>query len=162
MKNILIIIALSISLSVQAQVTKVSLQASGLTCSMCSNSINKALKTLSFVDKIEPDIQTSTFEITFKTGNNVDFDAIKQKVEKAGFSVAAFIVTVDCNDVAVTPGNPVTIAGKSFYFINTKNQVLTGSKNLKVLNKGFVPGKEYKKYAASIPPSSKDVYYTSI
>ncbi|MGO8056378.1 heavy-metal-associated domain-containing protein, partial [Rhizobium leguminosarum] len=74
----------------KAQVTKVSLQASGLTCSMCSNSIHKALKTLDFVDKVDADIKTYTFEISFKTNSKVDFNLIKKKVEGAGFTVSGF------------------------------------------------------------------------
>ena len=66
MKNIFLLLAISISMVTKAQVTKVSLQASGLTCSMCSNAINKALKSLDFVDKVEADIKNYTFEILFK------------------------------------------------------------------------------------------------
>ena len=40
MKKILLLAALAVSLVANAQVNKVSLQASGLTCSMCSNAIN--------------------------------------------------------------------------------------------------------------------------
>ena len=90
MKAIFLFVALAFSMATSAQVTKVSLQASGLTCSMCSNSINKALKTLDFVDKIDTDIKTYTFEISFKVNSNVDFDKIKKKVENAGFTVSGF------------------------------------------------------------------------
>ena len=69
------------SLHATAQIKKVSLQASGLTCSMCSNSIFKALKTLDFVDNVEANIKTSTFAITFKQGAKVDMDKLKKKVE---------------------------------------------------------------------------------
>lgn len=78
-------------MATQAQVTKVYLQASGLTCSMCSNSINKALKTLDFIDKVDADIKNYTFEISFKANSIVDFDKIKKKVEDAGFSVSDFV-----------------------------------------------------------------------
>ncbi|MEO6330097.1 MAG: heavy-metal-associated domain-containing protein [Ginsengibacter sp.] len=71
-----------IAISVTAQVKKVSLQASGL---ICSNAINKALKRIDFVDKIEPNIKTSNFDLTFKPGSKVDFDRLKNKVEDSGF-----------------------------------------------------------------------------
>ena len=66
MKSIFLFIAIAFSVATNAQITKVSLQASGLTCSMCSNSINKALKTLDFVERVDADIKTYTFEILFK------------------------------------------------------------------------------------------------
>ena len=90
MKTIFLFVALAFSMATSAQVTKVSLQASGLTCSMCSNAINKALKTLDFVDEVDADIKTYTFEISFKENSNVDFDKIKTKVENAGFTVSGF------------------------------------------------------------------------
>ena len=52
MKKILIAFALLFFIKTEAQVTKVSLQASGLTCSMCSNAINKALKSLDIVENV--------------------------------------------------------------------------------------------------------------
>ena len=54
---------LLISLMSQAQVNKVTLQASGLTCSMCSNAINKALRSLDFVADVDADFKTYSFEI---------------------------------------------------------------------------------------------------
>src|SRR6478736_779050 len=88
MKKILLVLAITISIAAKAQVTKVYLQASGLTCSMCSNAINKALKTLDFVDKVDADIKNYTFEILFKEASHVDFNKIRRKVEDAGFSVS--------------------------------------------------------------------------
>src|SRR3954467_4871350 len=116
MKTILLFVALALSMATSAQVTKVSLQASGLTCSMCSNSINKALKTLDFVDEVDANIKTYTFEVTFKANSKVDFDKIKMKVEKAGFSVSSFVATMHFNNLQVNNNQPVTIGDKTFLF----------------------------------------------
>ncbi|WP_018614742.1 heavy-metal-associated domain-containing protein [Segetibacter koreensis] len=149
MKTIFLFIAIVLSVATKAQVSKVSLQASGLTCSMCSNSINKALKTLDFVDKVDADIRTYTFEISFKPNSNVDFDKIKSKVEKAGFSVSSFVATILFNNVQVRNNNPVTIGDKTFLFVKVKDQLLNGLKQVKVLDKGFVSQKENKVYSFS-------------
>jgi copper chaperone CopZ len=161
MKSLFLISAIVYSMACNAQVSKVSLQASGLTCSMCSNSIYKSLKTISFVDKIEPNIKTSTFEITFKPGNNVDFDKLKSKVEDAGYAIAKFMVTVKCSNIEVKSNETVKIGDIKFRFLNVKDQSLNGEKRFKILNKGFIPSKEYKKVAlaTSIAP---DVYLATI
>ena len=122
MKKNFLLIAIAFSMVTNAQVTKVSLQASGLTCSMCSNSINKALKTLDFVLKVDADIKTYTFEILFKTNSNVDFDMIKKKVENAGFTVSGFVATILFNNIQVINSQPVTIGDKTFLFENMKDQ----------------------------------------
>jgi copper chaperone CopZ len=160
MKTIYLFIAIALSMVTNAQVSKVSLQASGLTCSMCSNAINKALKTLDFIDKVDADIKTYTFEISFKPNSNVDFDKIKEKVEKAGFSVSKFVATIHFNNVQVKNNQRVTIGDKNFLFINTTDQALNGTKQIKVLDKGFVSAKEYKNYAFSV--SSPGTYHATI
>ena len=160
MKKIFLFIGIAFSLATNAQVTKVSLQASGLTCSMCSNSINKALKTLDFVLKVDADIKAYTFEISFKTNSNVDFDMIKKKVENAGFTVSGFVATILFNNIQVINSQPVTIGDKTFLFENMKDQSLNGAKEVKVLDKGFVSPKEYKRNA--FPISSPRTYHATI
>ena len=76
MKMIFFLIAFLFSIVIHAQVKSVTIQASGLTCSMCSNSIFKALKTLHFVEKADANIKTSSFEISFKPGADIDFDKL--------------------------------------------------------------------------------------
>jgi len=144
MKRTFLIIAIAFSLAAKAQATKVYLKASGLTCSMCSNSINKALKTLDFVEAINADIKTYTFEISFKPNSYVDFDKIKKKVEDAGFSVVEFTAFIHFNNVQVTNNKPLTVGDKTFLFVRIKEQMLNGIKEVKILNKGFVSPKEYK------------------
>jgi copper chaperone CopZ len=160
MKTFFLFVAIVLAVVTNAQVSKVSLQASGLTCSMCSNAINKALKTLDFVDKVDADIKTYTFEISFKPGSNVDFDKIKAKVEKAGFSVSSFVATMHFNNVQVKNNQPVTIGDKTFLFVNSRDQLLTGTKQIKVLDKGFVSSKEFKSYVFS--SSSLGTYHATI
>ena len=160
MKKNLLLIAIVFSVATHAQVTKVSLQASGLTCSMCSNSIHKALKTLAFVQEVDADIKTYTFEISFKPNADIDFDLIKKKVENAGFSVVGFVATIVFNNVQVINNHTVTIAGKTLLFVNMKEPALDGVKRVRILDKGFVSPKEYKRNA--FPVSSPNTYYASL
>ncbi len=145
MKKLMVAALLIASFAMQAQPVKVSLQASGLTCSMCSNAINKALKTLDFVDKVDANIKNSSFEVTFKEGTAIDFDKMKQKVENAGFSVAQFSATIHFDNVAAKNDNHFTTDGRSFHFLGIKDQVLNGDQTVRIIDKGFVTSKEYKK-----------------
>lgn len=161
MKTFFFFIATIISFATTAQVTKVNIQASGLTCSMCSNSINKSLKTIDFVDNVKPNIKTSSFEITFKQGATVDFDKIKKKVEDAGFTVANFIAVVNFNNIQAKNNQPVKVGDKTFYIVNAKDQSLNGTKQVRIIDKGFVSNKEYKKYTLAAV-SGKGVYNVTI
>ncbi len=72
-------------------IKKVSLVASGLTCSMCSKAIFKALTKLDFVEEVKVDIELSKFVLTFKSGKTVVIDQIKSAVADAGFSVQSLV-----------------------------------------------------------------------
>ena len=128
-----------------AEVKNVTIQASGLTCSMCSNSIFKALKTLDFVEKVDANIKTSSFDISFKPGAEIDFDKLKGKVEDAGFFVANFTVTYYFDNLAIANDKHVNVGNNVFHFLNVKDRVLSGEKKIRLLDKGFVSAKEYKK-----------------
>jgi len=145
MKNLIIIILVLFSGITNAQIKTVNIQASGLTCSMCSNSIFKALKTLDFVEKVDPNIKSSSFEISFKPDANVDFDKLKAKVEDAGFFVANFTVNYHFDGLAITNDKHVTVGKTVFHFLNVEDAVLTGDKKIRFLNKGFLSAKEFKK-----------------
>ena len=145
MKKIFFIIAVLFAIGSHAQVTGVSLQASGLTCSLCSKAINKALGSLDFVDRVDANIKNATFDVSFKPGSNIDFDKMKKKVEDAGFFVARFTATIHFDHVAVENDEHVIIGDRAFHFLNVKGQVLNGDKTVRLLDKGFVSAKEYKK-----------------
>jgi copper chaperone CopZ len=145
MKNIFMACLLLISTGVNAQITKVTIQASGLTCSMCSNAINKSLKSLDIVDKVYANIQTATFDVSFKPGASISFDQLKKKVEDAGFSVARLSATVHFNKQQIQNDEHVTVNGMVFHFLNVKDQTLSGSKTLQVVDKGYVSAKQFKK-----------------
>ena len=67
MKKLIFMMVCFAVMQVQAQVTRATLVASGLTCSMCSNSINKSLKTVEYIEKVTANISKSSFDIVFKT-----------------------------------------------------------------------------------------------
>lgn len=145
MKNLIVIILVLFSCAAKAQVKAVTLQASGLTCSMCSNSIFKALQKLDFVDKVDANIKTSSFDISFKPNAAIDFDKLKAKVEGAGFFVANFTVTYNFNALAIANDKHINVGNSVFHFLNVKDGVLSGEKKIRFLDKGFVSAKEYKK-----------------
>ena len=145
MKNLIIVALVLFSFTANAQVKGVTIQASGLTCSMCSNSIFKALQKLDFVDKVDANIKTSSFEISFKPNAVVDFDKLKAKVEDAGFFVANFTVTYNFNAIAIANDKHINLGNTVFHFLNVKDGVLSGEKKIRFLDKGFVSAKEFKK-----------------
>ncbi|RTY89850.1 heavy-metal-associated domain-containing protein [Flavobacterium sp. GT3R68] len=128
-----------------AQIKKANIQASGLTCSMCSIAVLKSLKTVAFIENIESDVETSTFKVTFKEGQNVELDALQKAVEKAGFSVSKLTFTMNVDNLNIKNAAHTAVQGKTFHFVNVKEKTLNGDVEFKLLNKNFISAKEFKK-----------------
>jgi copper chaperone CopZ len=148
MKKIMILLmVLSFGVLANAQITKASLTASGLTCSMCSKAVKEAIEEVSFVEKVQVDIKNQRYNITFKNESSVDLDALGKAVEDAGFSVASLSVTANVPNVTVTKDKHLQIGSHYFHFLNADGKQLNGTTTLKVVDKLFVPAKEFKKYS---------------
>ncbi|HLK27583.1 MAG TPA: heavy-metal-associated domain-containing protein [Puia sp.] len=144
----LILAIISFSQIANAQLQKAEFQASGLTCSMCSNAINKALKTVPFIETVNTDLNKNVFEVIFKKNVPVDFDAIRKKVEDAGFSIAKLWVIADLHNQKINNDEHVSIDGLNFHFMNVKSQTLNGSQRFQLIDKNYVSAKEFKKCSA--------------
>lgn len=129
--------------------SKATLQATGLTCALCSNAINKALLELSFVDTVRSEIKTSSFKIIFKKGEEVSIDKIREAVEDAGFSVGKLEITGNFDNLAVEKDQHLRIGGTVYHFLNAATGKLNGEHTLTLADKGFVTPKEFKKLSAS-------------
>jgi copper chaperone CopZ len=159
MKKIFFMMVCIVTMHAQAQVSRATLVASGLTCSMCSNSINKSLKTVDYIEKVTANIRNSSFDIVFKPGAAVNFDELKKKVEDAGFFVARLSVTLSFDHLAIQNDEHVRVGGMWFHFVNVKPQELNGEKEVQILDKGFVPAKQFKKNQAF---SSMECFKTGV
>jgi len=147
-KVIFFLIAVFMVTATQAQFTKATIQASGLTCAMCTRAIDNSLKQVSFVASVQPDIKNSAFNIVFKKDQPVDIDAIKKAVEDAGFFVAKFTITGVFSNTAIKNDEHVAIDGKEYHFLNIQDQVLNGEKDLVIVDKNFLTASAFKKYSA--------------
>lgn len=130
-----------------AQITTAKLQASGLTCAMCSKAVFNALNAVPYVEKVQPDIQGSVYQITFKQNMNIDPDLLSRAVTDAGFSVAKLQLTGTFPETTIGKDSHVTLYNQVYHFVNVPTQVLKGTKTITLLDKSFVLPKEHKKYA---------------
>lgn len=123
------------------------LVASGLTCSMCSKAIYKALEKVPYVAGITVDIEKSSYEITFKPGMDIEPDEMKKAVEDAGFSVASMKVTTKLGGEKLENDAHVTISGATYHFVKVPDQVVKDRVTLTLIDKNYLPAKERKRYA---------------
>ena len=128
-----------VSTNTYAQIVKAEIRATGLTCSMCSNAINKQLKSLPEVVNVETDLNTNTFTVTLAEANTLSPKVFKEKVEKAGFFIGSLILTA----------KPETIKQGAYVLVNNTSNT-TSEVQIQVLDKGYVTEKEFKKLSKSL------------
>ena len=148
-KLFFIAMMVSVVLSSQAQFTRASLQATGLTCAMCSNAINKALLQVPFVESVKSDIKNSAFNIVFKQGQDVEIDALRKAVEDAGFSVGSLKMTANFQELKIENDKHIEIGKEVFHFLNVNEQVLNGEQTIMVVDKNFLTAKQFKKFSSA-------------
>ena len=150
MKKIFFLLIVICSLyQANAQFTNATLTASGLTCSMCSKAIYKALIQVPFVEKVTANVKESSYNIIFKEGITVSFDALKKSVQDAGFFVAKLTVTTNFSNTAVKNDSHILLGNTHLHFLNITDKTLDGPVSISIIDKGFVDNKTWKQYSKS-------------
>ncbi len=151
MKKILILsVILLISVIANSQIIKAELTATGLTCSMCSKATYKQLTSIPEVEKVEPDLNNTAFILFFKNGSPVNISDLKNKVEEAGFSIGELLVVFNFKNQQAENNSTFTLDNMTYTFMDTKAGILSGEVKVKILDKGYVVEKEYKKLSKMI------------
>ena len=152
MKSIFIIVFTILSLPLFSQsITSISLTASGLTCSMCSKAIYKSLLKLPTVEKVDADIQNSGFTIFLKPGSKIVLGDFRKAVQDAGFSVASLQIKANFTHSVIDPHSELSIEGNRVVFPGVEKQELNGPRTLLLIDKGYLPEKDRRKYDHLLP-----------
>jgi copper chaperone CopZ len=136
--NFLMIVLLALISSTRSysQISKAEIRATGLTCSMCSNAINKQLKKMTEVDSVATDLNTNTFVVYLKKENTLSPMVFKESVEKAGFFVGSLEVTMASDQLKSNP---------NYILVDSKEVLPNEEVVVRILDKGYVTEKEHKK-----------------
>ncbi|TDE54738.1 heavy-metal-associated domain-containing protein [Flavobacterium sp. GT3P67] len=153
------------SMKSYSQISKAEIVATGLTCSMCSNAINKQLKATVGVDSVSTDLNTNTFTVYFKKESKIKPRVLKESVEKAGFFIGSLVITVPTESLKIDGDKTISLNGSTFVLLNEELKNSNGETKLKVYDKGYVTQKEHKKLlktfskTASYPLDNEDDYH---
>jgi copper chaperone CopZ len=150
----MLVFGLFIQSVASSQIQSVTLQASGLTCSMCSRAIYKSLQKVPSVAKVKEDLAHSSYSVQFKDPAIVSLENLKKAVIDAGFSVAWMEVKVNFTDVEVASDSSYKLNDFTFLFVDIERQNLSGERKLLILDKDYLPEKDRKKYAGSLDVKS--------
>ena len=121
--------------SANAQIKSAEVLASGLTCSMCSKAIFKALSSLPFVDTIEVNIETSVYQLNFKKDSAVKIESIRDAVYDAGFAIAKLSITANWKDKNAIKDLVFSDLGYQFQWQTKSNKMLSNTQKVFIVNK---------------------------
>jgi len=132
------------------QISAVEMQVTGLTCSMCSQATEKSLRTLSYVNEVNPDLNKNVFVLTFKKEGAVSLDQLQKKVKDAGFSVGNLTAMINFNQAKVDDRGQVVVGSNVYRFTNVKGKVLNGPTKVNVIDKNFISNAAFKQKSAQL------------
>jgi len=127
-----------------AQFIKAELQINGINCALCATATTKQLKALPFVSDVKADLIRNTYLITFKNGEQVDFDLLGKKVKDQGFFVSVLKATFNFTNVKVAD-NRFSYAGDTFQLMNA-SKAPEGIIDVVIVDRGLAPKSVSKKY----------------
>lgn len=130
----------------------------GLTCSMCSFSVEKSILNLPYVSKVVMDLNSNIAHIEFNNKEEVNFYSISRKIEDAGFSVGYLVTEINSNHLPVVLNEPFKIGNQSFYILGATILNDPESIKIKFMGKYFKSKSEGKEDEKKIPLSIKTAY----
>lgn len=158
-----LVFLLLLSTEVSAQFKSSSMRIDGLTCSMCSNSVEKLIRNLSFVKNVTMNLNLNVADIDFKEGEKVDISKLAKAVKDAGYSVGYLDAVFDFKQQSVSNGYVLMFEGNGYRFVGIDDQVLNGPVKIRFLGKEFQEKKNYLTtfplYSAYLKEDKKNNYY---
>ena len=141
----------------KCQFKSVNIGINGLTCSMCSRSVEMSLVKLDFVDRVVMDLNSNYSEIFFNVDKYVSIDKIAQAVVDAGFSVAYLNAWFDFDGQSISTDGCWNYAYDTYQFLNINKPKLEGKMNLKFIGTNFLSRSEMKKWKTQLSKAKKKI-----
>lgn len=143
-KLVLVFILISLSHIASAQFRSATIGIDGLTCSMCSNSVEKLIRQLNFVEDVKMDLNNTTAQVFFRNGRKVDIHALAQKVFDSGFSVRTLQANFNVGEkVIVKEGAGFEYEGDQYILVKPSEKEIRGEITITFIGKKFLSKKEF-------------------
>lgn len=138
-KKLNILIILMSFIYSQANAMKVVISINGLTCSLCSKTVEISLKKIDYVNNVKMRLDSAIAVIDIDTTSNINLSLLPKAVKDAGFAVASVIV--DFKGVMMPKDGCWFWKSNKLYVIDKTE----GNEQMTLLGKGFSSKKETKK-----------------
>jgi cation transport ATPase len=156
---LLLVLFLSSSSRSLAEIKWVEIGVNGLTCSLCSRSVEMSLRRLDFVDNVSMSLEKTEGRIYLKPNLPVNLKQIATAVSNAGFSVRFLRIQFDMNDIDVNNNGAFTYLGQTYQWLDFKGKLANTLVALKVVDEHFLPKKESAEWKKKMVNSDQKVLH---
>lgn len=139
-----------------AQFDIVEVGINGLTCSMCSYSVENSIRRIQEVDKISMDLNDNIARVHFKRNSTIDFNLLAERVRNSGFSVRYISFTLN-KPATVNQAGIFETGSLVFQCINSSSYVLAPGSRLRLIGKEFMSKAEYKEVQTTLKLMKKSL-----
>lgn len=154
-RSIFLTLFLLFALTSQSAIRSITVGINGLTCSMCSRTVEKSMLQLQFVDKVEMSLEATEAKILLKPQSSVSMKEIARSVKDAGFSVRFISVEFDFGDLRVGEDGSFFCQGQPFSWVGKRVMPVDKKVRLRLIDPAFIPPNEKSKWAALISAAPK-------
>lgn len=114
----------------------------GLTCSLCTRSVDRSISRLEFVDSITMSLENTEGRIYVKDVAAIDLKRITKAITDAGFSTRFVRLQFDFKDIPIDKGGFFAFKGQRYQWLQYKSNPPPNGISLTLINEGFLPKKE--------------------
>jgi copper chaperone CopZ len=162
MRSKLILLLLTVSATQSwAGLKWIDVGVNGLTCSMCTRSVEMSLRRLDFVDSVVMSLETTEGRIFFKPNTPVNLNQLAKAVTNAGFSVRFLKLQITFDDIPLNSDGSFVFQGQPYQWLDFKDKV-KGAVALKLVDESFLPKKEsteWKKKFVTLKPGNQKILH---
>jgi copper chaperone CopZ len=155
-KFLAVLMSILISTVLQAQISEVTVGINGLTCSMCSRTVEKSMLRLQWVEKVEMSLETTEAKIFIKKNAAVSMKEFPRSVKDAGFSVRFVSMEINAAGLRVQEDGLFYASGQQFRFTGTNKIPKEGIIKFRLIDPLFTRPNESKKWAALLPQKTEN------
>jgi cation transport ATPase len=163
--SLLVFFSVALVIPSNGQMLSAKIGVNGLTCSMCTRSVEMSLSRLDFVDSVAMSLENTEGEIFFKQNVAINPEELAKAIVNAGFSVRFVKVQVDLNKIQLQENGSFDIHGQNYLWLDYKTIPGGESIWLTLVGDAFLPKAEMKTWKSKIERSAngskRNIYHVS-
>ncbi|MFY0601090.1 MAG: heavy-metal-associated domain-containing protein [Cyclobacteriaceae bacterium] len=140
--------------SASASIKWVEIGVNGLTCSLCTWSVEKRLSKLDFIESVSMNLENTEGKVFLKKDVSFDLSSIPKAIKEAGFSVRFVYLVMDLEKIEIDENNVFKLNDQSIRWLDFDRKKPQRETKLQLIDAGFLPKKDSQAWRKKIKSSN--------